>query len=444
MEQQLYQDYPRQRTTYTQHKDRRLTYSLESYNNGVSKKAMMLHWNHRKPTWMIVWNLLEVFTVDEIKSIRTKVFRILRDAGIIAFASIEITRDEFGDPSNRVHYHFLSDDPRSKEELEELFNTACERVGLVKGEDFRVACEKVRNADHIIDYVTKRNREDEVILFQPGTGLQKFYTIGDWFVNADGTPTTQAAIWEKIKMYMQEKNLINQEKKLIHREKELIHREMELIHEEKKLLSVYKNMKVVSPQVVTHGLNNPCTEIDEESLEENIPFDDTEYMETRQWQEVIECDPLDQPADKGKLQEILNAVDDDTLQVWQDKLLGRQIRSGIVLPNWLTKVQGRKRIDLLTAIDARLRSEYATYTDDKVEEDLIYHPAAYDTERDECYLEEIYHISENKSYTIDEYIALQTSVKGQRARLPSITNLVPAEELQAIFGNLDRFSLLRG
>ena len=76
--------------------------------------------------------------------------------------------------------HLITDDPRSKNELKDLLTKACELQGLVEGKDFRVDYLVLYDPDGFLDYFTKRHRKD-VILFQKGLRLQKFYQIGKWF-----------------------------------------------------------------------------------------------------------------------------------------------------------------------------------------------------------------------------------------------------------------------
>ena len=192
---QLYQNNPFKKCTYTRYKSRSFTSSLESYQHGASKESLLLRWNKRLPMMSVIWHLTKVFSSEEIKSLRTKVFRYLKEHGIVAVASIELTCGKDGRPNNTVHFHFLTDDQRSIKEIRQLFNTACEQQGLVRRKDFWISCQTLPDADRYFDYFTKRNCDD-VILFSKGTGLQKFYQIGKWFKGGKGK------IWKEIRAYM--------------------------------------------------------------------------------------------------------------------------------------------------------------------------------------------------------------------------------------------------
>jgi len=516
---QLYQDNPFLKCTYTEHVLYSHTDCLESYDNWARKMMLILRWNHkyRQPRFEIVWHLLREFTKDEIRELRTKVFRSLRRWGITAVAIIEPTRGKDGRPNNTIHFHILTDDPRGEKELRELANKACRNAGLVrkgKGNDndnddgvddpedeFRIDVRELWDACKYYRYATKYNHQDKVILFKHGTkenpAIQKMYEIGNWFVDEDGVPISTDAIWDKIRAEMAEK-------------------------EKREHLACIEYIRTAHTQdEQTHK------KAEQEYIAVKGGVDDREfrkdYREAEHHEDRIKNDPDDPPAEKEQLQMFISQTDDntladyfcvaygqppifdttipdwvyevrcrkrrdliraiymrisptdfeelgkilgnecvETLHDWRNHLLGRPLDFGTKLPPWIYWLSGpsRKCQELLAAIDAKIgfpfddrdilfddeeqiRGGYTTHIDTKVEEEFIYHPAEYDAERDENYLEMIHHVSEGKSYTFNEYIALQAGMEGQRAHLPPITDLVPAEELQAIFGNLDRFSLLR-
>jgi len=195
---QLFQDNPRVRSTYTDRKNRSLTDSLGSYQNRACKEVQILRRNARLPSTDIVWHLLKELTVTEITALRKKVFRYLKDHKFEGFANIELTRNKSGQPNNRVHFHILTDDSRSEQEIRELFNKACERYGLVRNTDFWISYKELWDGDQYFEYFTKRNRNG-VILFQKGLKLQKLYRIGKWFTNG------KCALWKEIKAIMREK-----------------------------------------------------------------------------------------------------------------------------------------------------------------------------------------------------------------------------------------------
>ena len=195
---QLYQDNPFQRCTYTRHKNRSFTDCIESNQHGAVKEMLILRWNGRIPTIEIVLHCLRVFSAKKIKALRTKIFRYLKEHGIEAVVSIELTRGKDGKPNNTIHFHIITDDQRSEQELRDLCNTACIRGGL-NSEDFRIDYRLLWNGDLYFKYFTKCGYSDRVILFQKGTGIAKFYQIGKWFNKS------KKLIWENIKTYMREK-----------------------------------------------------------------------------------------------------------------------------------------------------------------------------------------------------------------------------------------------
>jgi len=99
---------------------------------------MILRQNNRIPTQVIVLGFLQEYSLDDIRTNYAEIRKDLYAHGIEAVVSIELSRDDKRKPNNRVHFHFLTDDPRTKDELKVLFNMACQRAGLVRGQDFRI------------------------------------------------------------------------------------------------------------------------------------------------------------------------------------------------------------------------------------------------------------------------------------------------------------------
>ena len=177
----LYQDSPSIKSTFTRYTNRSLTDSLESFQNRAWKETVILRRNNRIPTKEFVLHFLKVFSAKVISGCRTKVFRVLTDNGLEAVASIELTKGIDGKPNNTVHFHLLTDDRRCERELRKLLETACERQGLLKDNDFSITYRELYDGYGYLDYLTKHRASDEVILFRKGTGLQKFCVIGKWF-----------------------------------------------------------------------------------------------------------------------------------------------------------------------------------------------------------------------------------------------------------------------
>jgi hypothetical protein len=172
------------------------THSYESYKCAADKYAAILETNDRLPTKQILWKLLrEDLTAPEIMRLRNGVFRYLRNKGLEAITNIELTRDPFKNPTNRVHFHILTDDPRNEDELQNLFIKPCKRRRLVECVDFTISCTEITAPKTIFDYFTKRTRTDRdecakmgwnrVLLFVPKFRIQKFREIksknGMWF-----------------------------------------------------------------------------------------------------------------------------------------------------------------------------------------------------------------------------------------------------------------------
>ena len=179
----LYNPDPRATSTFTLYTNWSFRDSLGSYQNGAWKERSILRHNHRIPTFEVVWHLTKVFSAKEISAYRTKTFRYLKEHGIEAVANIELTRGEDGEPNDKTHFHILSDDTRSEDEIRKLFNTACLRSGLNR-KDFRIDYRELYDGYAYFDYFVKYGKRfsNKVILFQKGIkGLDKFYRIGNWF-----------------------------------------------------------------------------------------------------------------------------------------------------------------------------------------------------------------------------------------------------------------------
>lgn len=173
------------------------------------KKAHGGKWRHYDVSEEFLRKNYEYICILSTRSMKRKksinyvqrYFRVLRDNGIEAVVVIELTRGKDGKPNGRVHFHILTDDPRSEDELRELFNGACERQGLVRDTDriawhadhlvwdedylvgnndadFRVDYRDLWDGYRYFAYFTKCGYEDKVILFQKDLRMQKFYYLG--------------------------------------------------------------------------------------------------------------------------------------------------------------------------------------------------------------------------------------------------------------------------
>ena len=113
----------------------------------------------------------------------------------VAFSEISTRRKK---PIDRVHFHFLTDDERSEEELKQFFVMACERAGLVEEKGFLIRTRKLWKGKEkkYFDYVLKcsTKHKDRAILFtkikmkkdgekkksKAATRVQKIFN-SDWF-----------------------------------------------------------------------------------------------------------------------------------------------------------------------------------------------------------------------------------------------------------------------
>jgi len=191
--------YPRLISNYLKNSDKKpficdWTDSIESNQNAALREITILRRNGRIPKIDYKVRFLKEFFADEINAHRKNIFEVMRNVrlqerlnvrcpiSLEAVVALELTRGEDDKPNNRVHFHFLTKDPRSPEELTKVFITACEYSGLVKNEDFVV--DKPRplwDGYTYFNYFTKFEYLDKLFLFKKGTGLQKIYTIGKWF-----------------------------------------------------------------------------------------------------------------------------------------------------------------------------------------------------------------------------------------------------------------------
>ena len=191
----LHQIDPRPFSTYTQHKSYSYTDSLDSYQNGAEIETRVYWREGRIPTKELVIHLFRKYTVNEkkdIEKLRTKIFQDLYDHGIEGVANIEVTEGSDAE-GTIVHFHVLTDDSRSERELRKLFNDACEHQGLIRESDcpvwdddlligysdadFRVDYRTLWDGYEYFKYFTKWGEKwrYEVILFQKGLRMQKFY-----------------------------------------------------------------------------------------------------------------------------------------------------------------------------------------------------------------------------------------------------------------------------
>ena len=149
----------------------------------------------------------------EIAALWKKHSRRLERAGIIGRVALEITKNKRRTrPTNRVHHHLAVQDTRTPAELRAIVRGVC--LCEMPKRSFRVTCKPIIDwADKGVWYFVKYRMLSNY-LFQPNLPLQKFYFVGKWWTNKDGTPTTREAIEEQIQLYAIEQRL-NKSAKLI-------------------------------------------------------------------------------------------------------------------------------------------------------------------------------------------------------------------------------------
>jgi hypothetical protein len=158
--------------------------------------------NHREANHEIVIGYRKEFFIKDILKQFSLIKERLEQEGIIAYHIVEITRDDFGKPVNRIHYHFLVDSHYSKNRLKRIFKGACRYARLEIGKDCRVLHFPIpdrktfkRKCKYILKYDTY---SEQAILFRPKTGIDKIGAIGHWFINADGTRASKTKMWKSI------------------------------------------------------------------------------------------------------------------------------------------------------------------------------------------------------------------------------------------------------
>ena len=188
------------------------TKSIESYMKAARQESWILENNSRIPNQEIVLRFFTVLSVATIKKNWKRLQHNLKLAGITYAASIELTKGDDRKLNNCVHYHFLIDTNMDRETLRETMIAICLKSKLgIFGKEFDLIFpnEGITNWGlYKIHYFTKYNHSDKVHLFKTGLRIKKFYYSSNWFIDADGTPTTKATILKRLKNeYKQKKPL---------------------------------------------------------------------------------------------------------------------------------------------------------------------------------------------------------------------------------------------
>jgi len=181
------------------------TLSLESYQKSAKREYDLLLYNQRRTIHEVRINHWEVYSPEEINEIFQLIKDSLRANSIIAYSVIEITRDKYSNPSNKIHRHFLVDSDSmilSEQVLREVFKTACIYSGLRPDQPFKNCEVKYRPVPDLrtdrdqygnlltpeqafkkrVKYILKYAIPTRApILFQQYIGINKIDRVGKWF-----------------------------------------------------------------------------------------------------------------------------------------------------------------------------------------------------------------------------------------------------------------------
>jgi len=215
----LYQEFPKQKSRLPPGWKSK-TESKESFRKEASHELGRLLVNGTIPDHIVQVNYLAEFSVKDIKNLWQKHSRRLRDAGIVARVTMEITKDEWRQrPVNRVHYHFVAKDKRTRVELKTLF----ERIyqSEMKPSDFKVGVFPFNEArggwKGYIRYFVKLYNNDHY-LFTRGLWLRQYFTINEekfWTYPDCTTSRTLTSIEKQMQRYMITKHRLQKAEKII-------------------------------------------------------------------------------------------------------------------------------------------------------------------------------------------------------------------------------------
>ena len=183
------------------------TFSRASYDKATRHEAMILLLNGSVPDYNIRLNYLVEMSAKEIAALWRKHSRRLERAGIIARVAIEITKNKRRTrPVNRVHYHLAVQDTRPPAELRAIVRGVC--LCEMSKRSFMVTSKPItdwenRDVWYFVKYMKWSN-----YLFRPNLPLQKFYTVGKWWTDKDGTSRTRESIEEQMQLYAIEQRLM--------------------------------------------------------------------------------------------------------------------------------------------------------------------------------------------------------------------------------------------
>lgn len=209
----LYQKKPRLETPYNPNRPYGVcswTSSIKSYEKATRKESGCLFKNDRRAKFLLQLNLQRSYFLADFPQLRKGLDRMFaylrRKKNIVAYAVLEVTRNKRKTrPIDQVHLHFLIDTLLTEDELRDLFHRAC-KAAKYTPDDYRIS--RITNIagkpdfeyKRICRYLVKDGNPDKIIMFKPGIGLRKIHTIGKWWVDKDGNPTTKKKIWAPIRL----------------------------------------------------------------------------------------------------------------------------------------------------------------------------------------------------------------------------------------------------
>ena len=193
-------------------------YSLESYQKKARREYHLLVNNYKTDHVYRICgiNYWREFFIEDILDKFSQIKDYLREHGVVAYTIVEVTDDEWGKPSNRLHYHLIVDSLWSERRLRVIFNGACRSAGLQPEKDCRVFIDEPildpKTFASIVKYLLKYDKKylnvnckDGVILFRPGTGINKVDQINQtgptrqWvFAKEDGRRANKEVEWRAI------------------------------------------------------------------------------------------------------------------------------------------------------------------------------------------------------------------------------------------------------
>jgi len=178
------------------------TSSRATYQNAARKEYHLLLNNYREANHEIVIGYLREYFIQELLDQFAIIKEHLTSEGIIAYYVAEVTTDDFNNPVNQIHYHFLIEYHGFTHRLKRIFKCACRLAGLQLGRDCRVLYDPIPDGEvyeHKCRYVLKyKTFKKQAILFQPGTGINKVGMVNHFFINPDGTRASKEDLWQSI------------------------------------------------------------------------------------------------------------------------------------------------------------------------------------------------------------------------------------------------------